>query len=88
LRLYTPKRYVWFLSARRLKNIQRYRCGLISTTVIAHSHEWLRDKTLRLTPQVQVQQRAQRFIGVHNKAPSVVAVSICSKDCLPIGIDR
>jgi hypothetical protein len=87
LRLSTPKRYVWFLNARRLKNFQRYRCGLISTTVIAHSHEWLRDKTLRLTPHVQVQQRAQRFIGMDNEAPSVVAVRVCNKDCLPAGID-
>ena len=38
---------------------QAQRCGLISITVIGHGtnrHEWMRDKTPRLIPDVRVQQ--------------------------------
>jgi hypothetical protein len=33
-------------------------------------------------------KRAELFVGVDNKAPPVVAVRICNKDCLPVAIDR
>ena len=36
---------------------------------------------------LQFNKRAQLFIGMHNKAPAVVAVGICNKDSLPVGID-
>jgi hypothetical protein len=33
-------------------------------------------------------KRSQLLVSVHNKAPSVVAVRVCNKDWLTIGIDR
>jgi len=34
------------------------------------------------------EKRSQLFIRLHNETLSVVAVRICNKDCLPVGIDR
>ena len=28
------------------------------------------------------------FVSIHSKAPSIIAVRICNKDCLPLEIDR
>jgi len=36
----------------------------------------------------EFQKCSQLFVGVHNKAPSVVAERVSNKDCLPVGIDR
>src|SRR6266481_910172 len=53
------------------KAFQPQRCGLISITVIGHQHESIRDKTLRLTPHVQVQQTQSAFPRTHNEPLSV-----------------
>jgi hypothetical protein len=29
----------------------------------------------------------QLFVGMHNKAPSVVAVRVCNPDCSPVRVD-
>jgi len=42
----------------------------------------------RTGSRFQFQKRPQLFIRVHNKAISVVAVCVCNKDWLPVGIDR
>jgi hypothetical protein len=34
------------------------------------------------------QKSAQLFVGMNNKAPSIIAVRICNPDCSPAGIDR
>ena len=31
-------------------------------------------------------KRAELFVGVNNKAPSVAAMRVCNPDCLPVGI--
>jgi hypothetical protein len=67
---------------------QPQRCGLISITVIGHRHEWIRDKTSRLTPDVQVPEKQSTFIGVHNETLSIIPVRVCNPDRLPVGIDR
>jgi hypothetical protein len=33
----------------------------------------------------QFNKRAELFIGVHNKAPSVVAMRVSNPDCIPLG---
>jgi hypothetical protein len=33
-------------------------------------------------------KRAELFLGVHNKAPSVVAVCVNNPDCSPLTIQR
>jgi hypothetical protein len=33
-------------------------------------------------------KRAELFLGVHNKAPSVVAVRVNNPDCSPFAIER
>jgi hypothetical protein len=51
-----PGKSQTFSTPSASKAFQRHRCGLISITVIGHRHEWMRDKTSRLRPDVQVQQ--------------------------------
>jgi hypothetical protein len=36
---------------------------------------------------LQFNKRAQLFVGMHNKAPSVVAVGVNNPDCLTVGIN-
>jgi hypothetical protein len=40
------------------------------------------------THRFEFHKRSQLFVGMHNKAPSVVAMRICNKDYLPVGSDR
>jgi hypothetical protein len=41
-----------------------------------------------LVPQQDMELRAEPFVGMYNEAPPAVAVRICNKDCLPVGVDR
>jgi hypothetical protein len=49
---------------------------MISITVICHCLEWIEDKTSPLTPDVQIQQRAELFVGVHNEPPPIIAATV------------
>jgi hypothetical protein len=48
----------------------------------------LRHPTNLARVALSLQKRTEFFVGMHNKPLSVVAVRICNKDCLSVGINH